>query len=148
MSRDRIGQLVFLCVVIGIVIWVARNTYWTELKVPMPLKGEAATNPFYVIQRFSQELGAQAQWKRGLELPRPDGIVFISAWNWDLTADRRERIEHWVESGGRLVVDGSLISTSDSFEQWSGLKLQKRSQSNKRGKVGYQTEIRSSRKIL
>jgi hypothetical protein len=124
MSRDRIGQLALLCVAIAIVIWVARSTYWTEMKVPMPPKGEAATNPFYVIQRFSEELGAHARWKRGLELPRPDGIVFISDWNWDLTADRRERIEHWVESGGRLVVDRSLITTSDAFEHWSGLKSQ------------------------
>ncbi len=48
-------------------------------------------------------------------------MVFISAWDWDLTSDRRQRIEQWVESGGRLVVDKSLISSTDAFEQWSGI---------------------------
>ena len=33
--------------------WIASNTEWTEVKIPLPPKGEAATNPFYAAQRFA-----------------------------------------------------------------------------------------------
>jgi hypothetical protein len=121
MTRERAGWLILLGLAIALVVWIASHTYWADAKVPMPPKGEAATNPFYVVQRFSQALGARAQWNRGLSLPSSNGIVFISAWNWELTSDRRQRLEHWVESGGRLLVDKSLINGSEAFEQWSGI---------------------------
>jgi hypothetical protein len=107
---------------LALLIWVANNTYWTDIQVPMPLKAEAAVNPFYAVERFAQALGAQTEWNRGMSLPPTNGVVFISAWNWDLTSDRRQRLEHWVESGGRLVVDKSLINSTDSFERWSGIR--------------------------
>jgi len=91
----------------------------------MPLKGEAATNPFYILEKFSQALGARTQWNRGISLPPSNGVVFISELNWDLSVERRQRLEHWVESGGRLVVEGSLINSTDSFEKWSGVGEQK-----------------------
>jgi hypothetical protein len=122
MTRERLAWLGVLGVAIVLVAWVANHTYWTDIKVPMPPKGEALTNPFYAVERFAQVLGARTQWNRGLSLPPTDGVVFISAWNWDLTSDRRQRLEHWVESGGRLVVDKSLITSTDAFEQWSGIR--------------------------
>jgi hypothetical protein len=121
MTRERIGWLVALGLAIVLVTWVAGNTYWTEVKVPMPLEGAAATNPFYVVQRFAQALGARAQWNRGLSLPPNNGVVFISNWNWGLSSDRRQRLEHWVESGGRLVVDKSVTNGNEAFEKWSGI---------------------------
>jgi hypothetical protein len=121
MTRERLAWLAVTGAVIALVAWVANHTYWTDIKVPMPPKGEALTNPFYAVERFAQALGARTQWNRGLSLPPTHGVVFISAWDWDLTSDRRQRIEHWVESGGRLVVDKSLISSTDAFEQWSGI---------------------------
>jgi hypothetical protein len=121
MTRERIGWLVVLGLAIALFTWVARNTYWTHIQVPMPRKGEAATNPFYILERFSQALGARTRWNRGISLPPSNGVVFISNWSWDLSSDRRQRMERWVESGGRLVVDGSLIKATDSFEQWSGI---------------------------
>ena len=123
MTRERIGWLVVLALAAALFTWIARHTYWTDAKVPMPLKGEAATNPFYIVERFSRVLGARARWNRGLELPTTHGgVVFVSAWNWDLSEQRQRRIESWVESGGRLVVDQSLISGTDSFERWSGIR--------------------------
>jgi len=92
MTRERIGWLIVLAAAGAILAWVARNTYWSEIKVPMPLKGEAATNPFYAIQQFARTLGAQAQWNRGEGLPPADGIVFLSAWHWDFMPDRRRRL--------------------------------------------------------
>ena len=121
MRRERLAWVAVTGAAIALLIWVATHTYWAEVKVPMPPKGEAVTNPFYVVERFAQALGARAEWNRGLTLPPPNGVVFISAWDWDLTSDRRQRIEQWVQSGGRLVVDKSLINSTDSFEKWSGI---------------------------
>ncbi len=133
MTRERIGWLVVLALAIALFTWIARHTYWADAKIPMPLKGEAATNPFYVVERFSRALGARAEWNRGLALPSAHGVVFISAWHWDLSEDRQRRIESWVESGGRLVVDQSLISGTDAFERWSGIKRQVKERPKRRG---------------
>ena len=124
MTRGHVGWLVVLALAVALVSWVARHTYWADTHVPMPFKAEAATNPFYVMERFAQALGARTQWNRGISLPPNDGVVFISAWNWDLSADRQRRIENWVESGGRLVVDQTLIEGTSSFERWSGIGRQ------------------------
>ena len=141
MTRTRLAWLVFIVVMIALVSWVAHHSYWTEVKVQMPPKGEALTNPFYAVQRFAQALGAHAQWNRGVSLPQTNGVVFISAWDWDLTSDRRQRIEHWVESGGRLVVDKSLISSTDAFEQWSGIR-QQATEPPKQGRIRNQLPTR------
>jgi len=125
MTRERMEWLVVLVLLGFLLTWIARNTYWTHTQIPTPLKGEAATNPFYILERFSQALGARTHWNRGISLPPDNGVVFISALNWDLSVERRQRMEHWVESGGRLVVDGSLINSTDSFEKWSGIGQQK-----------------------
>jgi hypothetical protein len=139
MTRERLAWLLVAGVAIALVAWVARNTYWTEIQVPMPLRGEAARNPFYAVQRFARALQARAQWNRGLSLPPTNGVVFISAWYWELTSDRQQRMEQWVESGGRLVVDKSLINSTDAFEDWSGIEQQARELSKEQTAAGART---------
>ncbi len=112
-------MLLLVGLLIAISAWIATHTSWDYIEVPTPFKGEAARNPFYAVQRFAQQLGARALWDHVLETPRPDAVVVLSAWNWDVSTGRRERIEHWVESGGRLVVDSSLRRRTKSFEHWS-----------------------------
>ena len=58
------------------VSWIARNTYWDEVTVPRFLRGEAATNPFYAVQRFVEELGAEGEWRRSMgELPSTSSVL-------------------------------------------------------------------------
>ena len=104
-----------------LVYWVATNTEWTEVKIPLPPKGEAAMNPFYGAQRFAEALGARTSWDRQLAVPATDAVIVVSAWHWDLTERRRYSLERWVESGGRLVVTGRLAGGEDEFERWSGI---------------------------
>jgi len=101
--------------------WIARNTYWDDLKVPMPPKGEALVNPFYATQRFAGTLGARTSWDRALVVPSPDAVVVLSGWHWSVGRARRAALQQWVESGGRLVVDDNLIDPNGEFEEWSGI---------------------------
>ena len=105
MTRERLGWIVVVLAATALIAWVASNTYWTTVKVPLPPKGEAATNPFYIREKFAQALGAHTQWSRDLRLPPPNGIAYVTMLDWDLLPERRKRFEHWVESGGRLVVE-------------------------------------------
>jgi len=115
--------LVGLVAVAGVVYLAATRTYWADAKVPLPPKGEALTNPFYAAQRFVDALGARASRDRLFTPPSSGAVIVLSRWNWNLSTRRREAIERWVESGGRLVVDDT-ISGSEEFTEWSGLEYQ------------------------
>lgn len=123
MNRWLIRGLVVL-VLIALITWIARNTYWDDITVPTFPRGEAARNPFYAAQRLAEELGATAEWRRALgDLPEENGVLMLTHWNWDLIETRRVELERWVESGGRLLVDSSLVGGSDAFERWSGIAI-------------------------
>src|SRR5262249_18044218 len=89
--------------------------------MPMPPNGQALTDPFYVAERFTAALGATPVRERVFTSPPPGAIVVLSAWHWTLDADRQRALERWVESGGRLVVDDSLVGGEREFERWSGI---------------------------
>jgi hypothetical protein len=123
MTRERLGWAFLAVLFAGLLVWIARNTYWTTVEVPLPPKAEAATNPFYIREKFAQVLGARTQWAQDFSLPPTTGVVYVSTLDWDLLPERRKRLEHWVESGGRLVVDGSLINSGEDFEAWTGIAV-------------------------
>jgi len=112
---------VFAVVLVLIIVWIARNTSWDDVSIPVPPKGEARTNPFYAVQHFASALGARAVRDRTFAVPPADSVLVLSGWHWSLVRDRRQAIERWVESGGRLVVDSLLVTTNQDFEQWAGL---------------------------
>jgi hypothetical protein len=114
-------RLVPLVLIALLGAWIASHTTWVEVPVPTPLKGPAATNPFYAVQRLAEALGARTEWDRRFGLPETDAVVVASYWNWSLTAGRREAMKRWVEAGGRLVVDRAFLAGGDDFERWSGI---------------------------
>jgi hypothetical protein len=126
MIRERLGLIGVVLGVAALIAWVASNTYWTSIKVPLPLKGEAATNPFYIREKFAQALGAHTQWSRDMRMPPTTGIAYVSMLEWDLLPERRKRFEHWVESGGRLVIGSTLFTSTETLETWMGVGHQKR----------------------
>ena len=107
---------------IGLIYWIASNTYWADVKVPMPPRGEALTNPFYAAQRFTDALGVRSTRDRALAVPPVDSVIVLSDWHWTLTATRLDALERWVESGGRLVIEGALTGGDDEFARWSGIQ--------------------------
>jgi hypothetical protein len=114
-------KLILLAAVALLVTWIARNTYWDTTTIPTSLKNEAATNPFYGAQRLVEKLGSKSSWDRLLRDVPPDAVIVLSSWHWDLAEQRRERLERWVEAGGRLVLDRTLVGVNDEFERWSGI---------------------------
>jgi hypothetical protein len=120
--KRRLVITLFVVVPIAAVVWwTANNTHWAEIRIPMPLKGEALRNPFYAAQRFAESLGARTAWDRAFTAPAPDGVIVLSGWHWTLSARRRESLERWVEAGGRLVAVGDLSGGEAEFAEWSGI---------------------------
>jgi hypothetical protein len=113
-----------LCVAIGaLVAYIASNTYWDDITLPAPLRGEAVTNPFYASQKFAAALGATTEWRHSLgALPNGDVVVVLSHWHWDLIQDRRQQLEEWVSAGGRVVIDRTLIGGEEHLETWAGIR--------------------------
>ena len=121
MTRRRLGWGLAVVVLAALAWWVIDRTYWADVSVWTPLKGEARTNPFYAAERFVETLGAHGSLDRMFTPPSSDAIVVLTAFNWGLSDTRRVAIERWVESGGRLVVDTSLVGASRAFERWTGV---------------------------
>ncbi len=106
-----------------LVTWIARNTYWDEVTVPMPMKGEARTNSLYAAQRLAEAMGVTAQVQRRIDSPfAADDVIYLSYWNWNLIPARREQLQRWVESGGRLIADRTLIGGEHELERWTGIE--------------------------
>ncbi len=120
MTRTRLIWLIVGAPLAALAFWVASNVEWVNTPVPMPPQGEALSNPFYAVQRFAERLGARTSWERTFTSPPSDAVLVISAFHWNLSAGRRQAIERWVEAGGRLVVDDTLLA-GDEFERWSGI---------------------------
>ena len=114
-------RLILLAGVALLVTWIARNTYWDKVTIPSQLRNEAAKNPFYGAQHLVERLGATSSWDRFLRDVSPDAVIVVSSWHWDLAEGRRSRMEHWVEAGGRLVLDRTLVGGKEEFESWSGI---------------------------
>jgi hypothetical protein len=104
-----------------LVVLVARNTEWVDVQIPMPPKGEALTNPMYAAQRFAEALGARTTRDQVFAVPARDAVIVLSDWHWSLVRARRDALQRWVESGGRLVVDSLLVISDDDFRHWSGI---------------------------
>jgi hypothetical protein len=59
-------------------------------------------------------------------MPPHDAVIVASAWNWGLFPARRARLQSWVEAGGRLVLDRSVIGGQTELEQWTGVSRYQR----------------------
>lgn len=125
MNANRLIGVVIAALLVALGVWIARNTYWDDVSVPTPLQNEAATNPFYAAQRFTEELGIESEWERVLTRVPVEDVIVLSSWHWTLVETRQRRLQEWVENGGRLVADRSLIGIEDDFKVWSGLSRER-----------------------
>jgi hypothetical protein len=123
MRLQRLAWVLIGVLMLALLVWIANHTYWKEITVPLPPKGEALTNPHYVAQLFANALGARTVRDRGpAGLPPSDAVIVLYDWHWSLSAPRREALKRWVESGGRLVVDRSLVGGEEDLRNWAGIE--------------------------
>lgn len=123
MTRQRVTILIVLLLVAAVSTWIALNTYWTEVTISGPMQGEAATNPTYAAQHFTELLGARAVRHEVVgPLPSERAVILLRAWHWDLIPQRREQLKRWVERGGRLVLDTTLIGGEKDLQRWLGVE--------------------------
>jgi hypothetical protein len=121
-TRNIVIGLVVVVLAVLTGIWLARNTHWEDVEVHTPMKGEAATNPFYALQHLSEALGAHTQVRHEIvNLPSSRGVIVVNFWNWNIIPERRKRLEQWVSDGGRLLVGSNEVS-EQAFVEWSGVK--------------------------
>jgi hypothetical protein len=121
MTRRR--AIILIGIVAGLLIaWLSRYSYWDDITIPAPLKGEARTNPFYAAQHLAEALGARTAWGYVFTGAPAGSVVVLSSWHWDLSASRRQALEAWVEGGGRLVIDQSVVSGTDTLRSWTGIR--------------------------
>ena len=110
MKGNHVATVAILAIIGLLIAWIARNTYWEETTVPMPMKGEARTNSMYAARLLADRLGVTASAEHRIDtLPDTSAVIYLSYWNWNLVKERREQLQRWVESGGRLVEDSTLI---------------------------------------
>jgi hypothetical protein len=121
MTRHRLLALGIAALLVALIVWVGNHTEWAEIPLSVPPKGEARRNPFYAAQRFAEALGARTSWEHMVGGARPDAVILVSSWHWNLSTGRQKALESWVESGGRLVLDQTVIGGSEDIKRWSGI---------------------------
>jgi hypothetical protein len=121
-SRQLLIGGAVVIVLAAIAVWIQRNTYWTEIGIPTLLTGEAAEDPYYAAKRLVQQMGATAESATMFPAPPAGDVIFLSNWSWTLSAARRQEMEDWVASGGRLVLDNSVFFGRE-FMTWAGIEV-------------------------
>lgn len=123
MSRDWIIGLIVAAALAAFGYWVAINTEWRDETNPLPLKGEARTNPFYAAAKIVDALGATAVTPSDFDTVPPAGAVLVlSSEHWNLFPARRAALRRWVEDGGRLVLPENLVDDDDELGPWIGVR--------------------------
>ena len=122
MTRDRITTLAILALVIALGSWIALHTYWADVTVSTPLQGEAARNHHYSVERLMRALGVRTQKIASLRVLPPSGdVLLINDLHSDVAHARFESLQHWVESGGRLVATSNAVWSTPALQTWSGI---------------------------
>lgn len=122
MTRDRITYLVILVLLAIFGTWVARNTYWDDTLVPVPPKGEAATNAYYSVQHLATALGIRSSTVVSLNAARPNkGVLLIDGFQGEMTHTHIDELAPWVESGGRLIITDDVVRADPKFQAWSDI---------------------------
>lgn len=124
MTRTRTLYLIIAVILALLAAVVARNTYWDEVDVYEPPKGEAATDPYYATRKLLGRLGVSLRDISSLRtLPPRDGVLIIEYVSDIELREHGAALRQWVESGGRLVVPAAAIFDNDELQQWTGIEM-------------------------
>lgn len=116
LQREHIVNGAVALALVGAGVWIAFNTEWVEVQVPVAPRGEAARDPHYAVKQLVRRLGGEVRAPLNLErLPPPGATLVLSSWHWNIFPERELALRRWVEAGGHLVVQDW---TRDKSLEW------------------------------
>jgi hypothetical protein len=122
MTRPHVGNAIVVALVIGFLVWVAMHTYWAEVTIKGIPEGEAASNPYYSVQRFATALGIRNRLIASISSAPPrNAVLLVNGIQDDLLHSRVESLAPWVESGGRLIITDDVVWANSEIQKWSGI---------------------------
>jgi hypothetical protein len=123
MSREALTRILVL-VLVGLAgWWLLTATEWVEVEVDTPPKGQAARNPLFAAELVLQRLGVRVERRQGLDaMPPPGARLLLDSRHWDLFPERAQRLRRWVEGGGHLVLNASMLNSED-LKDWVPVEL-------------------------
>lgn len=84
-------------------------------------QAQAGRNPYAALVHLAQGLGVHSSIIGSLHALPPGGILFVDSLDDDLRHEPIESLQAWVQSGGRLIIRGDTLRTSEPLQIWSGI---------------------------
>jgi hypothetical protein len=104
-------------VVVLLAGWIVHNAKWVEVEVDEPLRGAAASDPYYSLRQVLAASGSTLEIRTSLEpLPPAGATLMLNSSLWNVFPERDARLKAWVEAGGDLVVDGWRARAGDTLK--------------------------------
>lgn len=122
MSRELLIRIALGLAAVGAAVWIARSTHWEEVTQPLPMKGEAARNPYYSLEHLAADIGIRAQEVSSLRSLPPRAVLMVDNLHDDLLHEPLAALQNWVESGGRLILSREALSESAELQTWTAVK--------------------------
>lgn len=109
MSRDAWTRLAVLALLVLAGVWLVRSTEWVEAETETPPRKEAATNRFFAAEHWLRALRIPVERHTGMDrMPPAAARLVLTSAHWDLFPGRAQRLRHWVEAGGHLVLPATM----------------------------------------
>ena len=103
-------RLVALLLSVAAAAWLIDNTEWVEGREPVPMSDELRSDGTVLARHFLQQLGWRVHKADNLQqMPPPGATLLLSARFWRLVGGD-ERLRRWVDAGGHLVIDHTVLS--------------------------------------
>lgn len=128
MAERRQALLISLLVVAALAgfYWGVQLLPWRYEEVDHGFTDEARRNPFLAAKLFLEQQNVPVSSARGLshldDLPAPEGgVLLIYSTEGILSSVQTERLWHWVEQGGHLIINANSFNDLSNGENRSPL---------------------------
>ena len=122
--RPWLPGALIAAVLTALFLWVVSTSEWVDEDVRRPLTGKAALDDLYALERVLQRVGVKTVKRDDLsQLPPPGATLLLRGWIWDLLPERDRALRAWVEQGGHLVIEASMLVSRPRGANWIPINL-------------------------